>query len=81
MEGGLIVGLIVWMESGGEVCLKHFVLRFLFFWNGSMPWNYPTFLDVAADYLFLRKIGGGYIFVHRMLMEYFASLHISSEHK
>ena len=23
---------------------------------------------------FLRKVGGGYIFIHRLLMEYFASL-------
>lgn len=24
--------------------------------------------------LYLRKVGGGYIFVHRMLMDYFAGL-------
>lgn len=32
------------------------------------------FLDYAAERIFLRKIGGGYIFIHRYLMEYFASL-------
>jgi len=39
-----------------------------------MPWNYPRFLDSAAERILLRKVGGGYIFVHRLLLEYFASL-------
>jgi hypothetical protein len=33
--------------------------------------------DALLDYtdrIFLRKVGGGYIFIHRMLMEYFAAL-------
>jgi len=33
-----------------------------------------TFLDEAAERLLLRKVGGGYIFVHRLLLDYFASL-------
>ena len=32
------------------------------------------FLDYADERIFLRKVGGGYVFVHRMLMEYFASV-------
>ncbi len=28
----------------------------------------------ATDRIFLRKVGGGYIFIHRVLMEYFAAL-------
>jgi hypothetical protein len=43
-----------------------------------MPWNYSRFLDYCADRIFLRKVGGGYIFIHRMLMEYFASLDTQS---
>ncbi|HEV2124698.1 MAG TPA: hypothetical protein VGW38_18280 [Chloroflexota bacterium] len=27
------------------------------------------------DRIFLQRVGGGYIFVHRLLMEYFASLY------
>jgi hypothetical protein len=42
--------------------------------NGDIPWNYVGFLDYAADRIFLRKVDGGYIFIHRMLMEYFAAL-------
>jgi hypothetical protein len=31
-------------------------------------------LAALAYRLLLRKVGGGYIFVHRLLLEYFASL-------
>jgi len=33
---------------------------------------------MAADRIFLRKVGGGYIFIHRMVMEYFAALETKS---
>jgi hypothetical protein len=33
-----------------------------------------SFLDYAAERMFLRKVGGGYIFVHRLLQDYFAAL-------
>ena len=38
-----------------------------------MPWNYPRFLDYAAERILLRKVGGGYIFTHRLLLEYFVT--------
>ena len=38
------------------------------------PGTTSGFLDYAAERVFLRKVGGGYIFTHRLLMEYFASL-------
>jgi hypothetical protein len=49
-------------------------LRFWLWRTGSLPWNQIAFLDEAAQRLLLRKVGGGYIFVHRLLLEYFASL-------
>ena len=41
--------------------------------SGSIPWNYVKFLDYAAERILLRKVGGGYIFIHGMLLEYFAA--------
>jgi hypothetical protein len=35
----------------------------------SLPY---LFLDYAAERLFLRKVGGGYSFIHRLLQDYFA---------
>ena len=49
-------------------------LYFFFVQNSSAPWNYPAFLDYAAERVFLRKVGGGYMFIHRMLLEHFALL-------
>jgi hypothetical protein len=33
------------------------------------------FLDHHVDSIFLRRVGGGYIFVHRLLMEHFAEMY------
>jgi hypothetical protein len=76
---GLIVGLGVGLLGGLGVgglgaFLRHFTLRFWLWRADSFPWNLVPFLDEAAERLLLRKVGGGYIFVHRLLLEYFASL-------
>jgi hypothetical protein len=39
-----------------------------------MPWNYARFLDFCTECILLRKVGGGYVFLHRLLMDYFAAL-------
>jgi len=70
---GLVVGLFVSLRAGGEACLKHVVLRLWLIRHGSTPWNYVRFLDYAAERILLRKVGGGYVFLHRMLLEYFAA--------
>ncbi|MEQ9367971.1 MAG: NACHT domain-containing protein [Coleofasciculus chthonoplastes F3-SA18-01] len=69
--GGLIIGLIV---GGGKACIQHLTLRLILYRDGYIPWNYARFLDYAADRIFLQKVGGGYIFIHRMLMEHFAQM-------
>ena len=70
----LIAGLIAGFVAGGSACLRHFSLRLMLYCLGYIPWNYARFLDYAAERLFLQKVGGGYIFVHRMLLEHFASM-------
>ncbi len=74
LSTGLSAGLLFGLLMGGWACLRHYVLRLLLWRAGAMPWNYPRFLDYAAEHILLRKVGGGYIFVHRLLLEYFASL-------
>jgi len=71
---GCFLGMIVWLVSGGLFSLKHFALRLALWIFRSAPLRYVTFLNYAVERLFLRKVGGGYIFVHRMLLDYFASL-------
>lgn len=73
-QTGLRCGPISGIISGGDVVIKHFILRLILWWKGYTPWNYARFLDYCHDRIFLRKVGSGYIFIHRMLMEHFASL-------
>jgi hypothetical protein len=73
---GLVFGLGMGLRAGGEACLKHVVLRIWLIRNGSTPWNYVRFLDNAAERLLLRKVGGGYAFIHRMLLDYFAAQYV-----
>ncbi len=74
MYFGLGTGVSAGLIYGGLAFIQHFILRFLLWLNNCAPLNYPRFLDYAADRILLRKVGGGYIFIHRMLLEYFASL-------
>ncbi len=72
---GIVFGLFFGLRNGGFACFQHLTLRFLLWCNGFAPWRYVRFLDFAAERVFLRKVGGGYIFVHRMLLGYFAAQH------
>ena len=74
LNGGLPLGIFFGLFLGGYAVLQHYVLRFLLWREGFAPLRYVRFLDYAADLLFLRKVGGGYIFVHRMIMEHFAAM-------
>ena len=72
---GLTMALFLGLIFGGFACIQHFTLRFMLCLNGHIPSNYARFLDYAAERIFLRKVGGGYIFIHRLLQDYFASLY------
>ena len=71
---GSLLGLVSGLRAGGIAYIQHFVLRFLQWKIGAMPWNYPRFLNYAAERILLRKVGGGYIFTHRTLLEYMATV-------
>ncbi len=71
---GLSVGLLAGLFNGGLACLRHSILRILLWRSGAIPWDYPHFLDAVAERLLLRKVGGGYIFLHRLLLDYLATL-------
>ncbi len=73
----LITLLVVLQAYGGRAYLQHYILRFLLWRSGAMPWHYVHFLDYAAERILLRKVGGGYIFTHPLLLEYFAALESS----
>lgn len=68
---GLIPGFALASFGGLNAVIQHLMLRFLLFRDRCIPWNYARFLDAASEKIFLQKVGGGYVFIHRMLMEHF----------
>jgi hypothetical protein len=63
------------MYLGGIAVIRHYVLRFVVASTNLLPWYIIPFLDHCVDLIFLRQVGGGYIFVHRLLMEHFAAMY------
>ncbi len=78
---GLGAGLFSGLSEGGLACIRHFTMRLMLYRMGYLPWNYAHFLDYATERLFLQKVGGGYIFVHRMLLEHFARMELEQERR
>jgi hypothetical protein len=70
----VIFGVAAGGWFGGMDAIAHYTLRFVMRLFGHAPLNYPRFLDYASTELgFLQKVGGGYVFMHRYLKEYFAA--------
>ena len=82
LVGGLVVGLVAGLAFGllgglvfgGVAFIQHFILRFLLWCGGAMPWRYVRFLEEARERILLQRVGGGYRFIHPLFQEYFASL-------
>lgn len=74
-----IFGLLFGLAGGGLACFQHFVLRTILCCSENIPWNYSQFLDWCCSKLLLQRVGGGYTFVHRSLMEHFAQMEVESE--
>jgi serine/threonine protein kinase len=64
--------LLAGLSNGLYATLQHVTLRSVLTLTRQIPRNFASFLDHAAERILLRKVGGGYIFIHRLLLEYFA---------
>lgn len=73
---GLLVGLSSGLALGGLATIQHVILRWFLWRTGTTPRprQYIAFLNYATACILLRRFGGGYIFIHRLLQDYFASL-------
>lgn len=58
--------------SGAMEITNHFILRLILFATAELPWPHQEFLDYAADCVLLRKVGGQYIFIHRLMLDHFS---------
>jgi hypothetical protein len=57
---------------GGLELIHHGVLRLVLYTKASIPMKLVQLLDQANGLILLRRVGGGYVFIHRLLLEYFA---------
>jgi len=57
---------------GGYAVIQHVIVRSILVRRGTIEANLAQFLDTSASLLLMRKVGSGYIFIHRYLLEYFA---------
>jgi hypothetical protein len=85
---GLTFGLLEVIFSGGTLgaalglvlglgaFFQHYILRFWLGCHGIFPWRAIPFLEDATARMLLRRVGGGYSFTHRLLLDYFADLDI-----
>jgi len=69
---GIGFGLVVALLNGWHTCLQHLMLRVILWKSKFAPWNYVRWLDHCVERLLLRKVGGGYMFAHPLIFEYFA---------
>ena len=69
-----LVALPFALAVGGAACLQQLVLRSIFARAEKLPWNLIRVLENATERILLQRVGGGYIFQHRLLQDYFANV-------
>ncbi len=69
--GALILGFTGGLAYGGLAALQYGRLQAKLQQLGLIPDEYVHFLDYAAERSLLRKVGGGYTFMHALLLDYF----------
>jgi hypothetical protein len=60
------------LRNGALTILQHYLVRLALWIERTLPLDLLPLLDAASDLLLMRRAGGGYIFLHRMFMEYFS---------
>jgi len=73
---GIGFGLTFFYIYGISAVIQHYTLRLIFAAYDLLPWNIFSFLEYSTELIILRRVGGSYIFVHRLLMEHFAEMEV-----
>lgn len=74
LQGGTAVGLTIGLLHGGTAVLLHAALRVVVALTTPLPIQLVPFLGEATRLAFMRRVGGGYIFMHRTLQAHFVSM-------
>jgi hypothetical protein len=68
---GGIFGLTAAVRFGGLDVFHHYFLRAQLALQAGLPYRYGRFLKHARQLIFVQRVGGGVVFTHRLLLEYF----------
>jgi hypothetical protein len=71
---GAVAGTVAALHFGGAGLIQRAALRLVLVVRRHTPWRISRLADQAEDLVLLRRVGSGYIFIHRLVMEYFAGL-------
>ena len=66
------VGFFFALEKGGYFLLDHFISLRMITRSKTIPPDLLGFLDFCCERAFLRRVGTGYLFFHRLLLDYFS---------
>ncbi|OQW88270.1 MAG: hypothetical protein BWK78_08405, partial [Thiotrichaceae bacterium IS1] len=77
ISSGLTMGMVALLLGGllfgGLVpIIQHYYVRFLLFASHRLPFRPVTFLTQATQLFLLRRVGGGYKFIHRLVLDHLA---------
>jgi len=74
-----IAGLLFGLTSGYDSLIQHYLLRWLLTRRCLLPRQLISFLEYAVGLIFLHRVGGSYVFIHRLLMEHLAEMEIQTD--
>jgi hypothetical protein len=69
LAGGCSMLVSTFSIGGGKFMFRHWAIRAVL-WLQRLPFRMVQFLDGASELALLRRIGGGYAFFHRYLLEH-----------
>ncbi len=69
LVGGCLMLVSAFSIGGGKFMFRHWAIRAVL-WLQRLPFRMVQFLDGASELALLRRIGGGYAFFHRYLLEH-----------
>ena len=75
---GLSGALLIFLLTGGLAVWRHYSIRSLLWRSDLFPRVATRFLDDATARFLLRRVGGGYSFTHRLLLDHFADAEVGT---
>lgn len=73
---GLVSGLVIGLGS----VFQHLTVRFWLARADCLPWQVIAFLNDSCERALLKRVGGTYRFIHRLILDYFADLSPENDH-